>query len=105
MRMVTTLGDSLGRCSQLSGRKHIKHTFMDSCKVPYVPLYRVRKESCSFVAIGRLMLHMAGLTPCQIARSTFISLVFNEPPDEQCLLTDLRKHIKHLSQIEICDRW
>lgn len=44
------------------------------------------------MAIDRLMSHMAGLTytlPCQIARSTFISLVFNEPPDEQCLLTDL----------------
>lgn len=64
----------------------------ENCKVPFIPLYRLRKESSSCVANGRVLTHMAGLTrslPCQIARSTFINLVFNATADEECLLSDL----------------
>ena len=34
----------------------------ENCKVPFMPLYRMRKESSSFTAIGRLLTHTVGLT-------------------------------------------
>ena len=64
----------------------------ENCKVPFLPLYRFRKESGSFVAIGRVLTHMASLAqsvPCLIARSSYINMIFRDSPDDDCLLADL----------------
>jgi len=90
-------GDDFGGLTKelfTSFLKEAYQTFFhgENCKVPFLPLYRARKESSVFVAIGRLLSHQAAITrtvPCQMARSTYISLVFNEPADEDCLIGDL----------------
>lgn len=56
--------------------------------VPSLPLYRCRKESAKFVAIGRALTHSAALTetlPCRIARCVIISMVFEDVNTEYLL--------------------
>jgi len=64
----------------------------ENCLVPFLPLYRVRKEGQHFTALGRVLSHMVQLTksvPCMLAKSTYIQLAFGTPPDDTCLLQDL----------------
>jgi len=64
--------------------------------VPFIPLYRLRKDGQHFTAMGRALSHMVQLTksvPCVLARSVYVQLAFGTPPEDNCLLQDLMSFV------------
>jgi hypothetical protein len=59
--------------------------------VPFMPLYRQRKEQNHFIAIGRILSHMAALTgtiPARLALSCYICTIFDSDVHELTLVQD-----------------
>lgn len=68
----------------------------ENAKVPFIPLHRSRREAQVYKSIGRVLTHMVALTqtvPFMLAKSCYISMVFNESADDECLLSDLFKFV------------